>query len=179
VHAKVRIAATDVAFDAPEGSSLLQVLQSNGYPIATSCGGVASCGLCRLMVVRGADSLSPLRPQELVHLGNVAKVVGLRLACQSKVTGPGPIVVQVPEVEIVEERKRRKAERLRGEDHGHGQPPSSRRARESQSPPSPPSLAAPSGSSSSTSSGPSASSSERRGERIEWRPRVLDKRNGG
>ncbi|WP_394833612.1 (2Fe-2S)-binding protein [Pendulispora rubella] len=163
MHAKVRIAASEVAFDAPEGSSLLQVLQSNGYPIATSCGGVASCGLCRLTVVRGADSLSPLRPQELVHLGNVAKVVGLRLACQSKVTGPGPIVVQVPEVEIVEERKRRKAERLRADDHGHGLPPSSRRA----------------DSSSSTSSGASASSSDRRGERVEWRPRVLDKRNRG
>ncbi|WP_394844069.1 (2Fe-2S)-binding protein [Pendulispora brunnea] len=165
MHAKVRIAASDVAFDAPEGSSLLQVLQSNGYPIATSCGGVASCGLCRLTVVRGGDSLSPLRPQELVHLGNVAKVVGLRLACQSKVTGPGPIVVQVPEVEIVEERKRRKAERLRAEDHGLGLPPSSRRTRESPSHPSP----------TSTSSG----SNERRGERVEWRPRVLDKRNGG
>ncbi|WP_394823771.1 2Fe-2S iron-sulfur cluster-binding protein [Pendulispora albinea] len=160
MHAKVRIAGADVAFDAPEGANLLEVLQSNGYPIATSCGGVASCGLCRLTVVRGAESLSPIRPQELVHLGNVAKIVGLRLACQSRVSGPGPIVVQVPEVEVVEERKRRKAERLRGEaasspwpERGRDEfPPSSKRSMR-------------------------GSSEGARSERIEWRPRILDKRD--
>jgi len=166
VQAKVHIVprptfnGADVTFDATEGGNLLEVLQSNGYPIATSCGGVASCGLCRLTVIRGAESLSPIKPQELVHLGNVAKVVGLRLACQSVVCGPGPIVLQVPEVEIVEDRKRRKAERLR-EEHGYGQPPSSKRAGSRSERPPP------------RSEVPRSTGEEP----IEWRPRVLYRRD--
>lgn len=111
--AKVRIEGTDLVFDAPDGEDLLEVMQSNGHPIATSCGGVASCGLCRLTVISGGEHLSPIKPQEVHHLGSVAKVLGLRLACQSHVVGDGEIVVRVPEVDDVEERKRRKAERLR------------------------------------------------------------------
>lgn len=157
VSAKVNILSSDVTFEAPEAESLLAVLQANGYPIATSCGGVASCGLCRLTVVRGSESLTPIKPQELVHLGNVAKVVGLRLACQSKVCGPGPIVLQVPEVEIVEDRKRRKAERLRSDEHAL--PPSSKRAPRHEG-----------------GEGPRSQRFEPpRAERIEWRPRVLDR----
>jgi 2Fe-2S ferredoxin len=113
--ARVRINASKSAFDAAEGEDLLEVLQRNGVPIATSCGGVATCGLCRITIVRGKEALSTIRAEEIEHLGNVAKVIGLRLACQSKVCGEGEIVVDVPTVEDVEERKRRKAERLRVE----------------------------------------------------------------
>ncbi|MEO6575543.1 MAG: 2Fe-2S iron-sulfur cluster-binding protein [Polyangiaceae bacterium] len=111
--ARVRIGTSSDVFDAPEGEDLLEVLQKNGVPIATSCGGVATCGLCRITIIRGKESLSTIRSVELEHLGNVAKVIGLRLACQSKVCGDGEIVVDVPVVEDVEERKRRKAERIR------------------------------------------------------------------
>jgi ferredoxin len=111
--ARVRISTSSDVFDAPEGEDLLEVLQRNGVPIATSCGGVATCGLCRITIVRGKESLSTIRAEELEHLGNVAKVIGLRLACQSKVCGEGEIVVDVPVVEDVEDRKRRKAERIR------------------------------------------------------------------
>ncbi len=124
--AKIRIDSSDRVFDAPEGEDLLEVLQSNGYPIATSCGGVASCGLCRLTIVRGAELLSPLKSQEVQHLGTVAKVLGLRLACQSRIVGEGEIVVRVPPVDDVEDRKRRKAERLRASMRRDVGPPSSR-----------------------------------------------------
>ena len=183
VQGKIHIVPADVTFDANEGESLLEILKANGYPIATSCGGVASCGLCRLTVLRGGESLTPIKPQELTHLGNVAKVVGLRLACQSKVCGPGPVVVQVPEIEIVEDRKRRKAERLR-EEHGHSAlPPSSKRARVPRHSELPVATRSPQG------GGPAGEGHERpshegpRSEHfdghegpIEWRPRILHKR---
>lgn len=120
--ARVRILATGVVLEARLGEDLLEVLQQNGQSIATSCGGVASCGLCRLRVVSGAEVLTPIRPEEIGHLGNVAKIVGLRLACQAKIAAEGDVVVDVPEVDDVEERKRKKAERLRIERH---RPPAS------------------------------------------------------
>ncbi len=113
--ARVVIAGSGQAFDAELDDDLLEVLQRNGYPISTSCGGIASCGLCRITVLEGKDHLTPIKPAELGHLGNVAKVIGLRLACQSKVVIEGDIVVRVPEVEDVEEKKRKKADRLRAE----------------------------------------------------------------
>lgn len=106
--AKVRVSGTDRVLDAREGEDLLEVLQANDVPIATSCGGVATCGSCRVRIVSGMESLTPLRPQELVHLGNVAKLTAQRLACQSRVCGPGEIVVDVPPVETGGSRRSRK-----------------------------------------------------------------------
>ena len=111
---RLLIAQTDRAFDAPEGEDLLEILQRNGYPISTSCGGVASCGNCRLQVVEGKLLLSPVAPEEITHLGNVAKVIGTRLACQSRVcAADGELVVSVPDVTDGQERRRRKTERMR------------------------------------------------------------------
>jgi ferredoxin, 2Fe-2S len=116
MSARVVIAGpAETSFDAELDEDLLEVLQRNGYPISTSCGGIASCGLCRITVLEGKHNLTPIQPQELGHLGNVAKVIGLRLACQSKIVVEGDIVVRVPEVEDVEEKKRKKADRLRAE----------------------------------------------------------------
>jgi ferredoxin len=115
----IRIEGSDRTFEGAPGEDLLEVLQSNGYPIATSCGGVASCGLCRITVVSGKEALVPIKSQEIVHLGNVAKVIGLRLACQAQLkpeeNGPIELVIRVPVVEDVEQRKRAKAERSRVE----------------------------------------------------------------
>lgn len=105
------------------GEDLLEILQQNGVPIATSCGGVATCGLCRVQVVAGAEHLTPIRREEIAHLGNVAKIVGLRLSCQAKIATSGEVIVDVPTMRDVEERKQRKAERLRNAAHRpHGPP---------------------------------------------------------
>jgi 2Fe-2S ferredoxin len=97
---KVRIAGSDQVFDAPDGEDLLEVLQSHGYPIETGCGGVASCGLCRIAIEAGRELLSPLRTEERSHLGVEAQVLGMRLACQSKVrcrglSPPSEVIVRV------------------------------------------------------------------------------------
>jgi len=145
------------AVDAAEGEDLLDVLQRNGYPVPTACGGIASCGLCRITVVEGRDHLTPIRAHEVTHLGTVAKVIGLRLACQAKITGPG-VIVSIAETEDVEQRKRRKAARIRAE-RVRGESREPRSVRE----PAPPSQRRP----------PLGARDETR-EVIEWRPRVLD-----
>src|SRR5450432_2013753 len=98
MSAKVRVVGTELAIDARDGEDLLEILQANDIPIATSCGGVATCGLCRIKVISGGEGVTPIRPQELVHLGNVAKITGQRLACQSKVRGACEveIVIEIP-----------------------------------------------------------------------------------
>lgn len=111
--AKITLAGSEQTLEAPAGTSLLRALQDAGQPIATSCGGVATCALCRVTVVSGREHLTPLVETELAHLGSIAKIVGLRLACQAKLTGAGDVRVDVPPVEDVAARKAAKAERLR------------------------------------------------------------------
>ncbi len=153
--AKVRISGGGQVLEGAEGADLLAVLQGARFPISTSCGGRASCGLCRLTVVAGHEHLNPLKPEEITHLGNVAKVIGARLACQAQLRGTGDVEVVVPSVEDVEARKRQKSERLRRERAAHkaslhvgGETPR----------PAP------------TASGPGARGG---GGKIEWRPRKL------
>lgn len=110
---RIHLAGSGASFDAPPGASLLQAIQSAGHPIATSCGGVATCALCRVTVKSGKEHLSPITEGEITHLGSVAKILGLRLACQARVCDGGEVTVEVPEVEDVAARKARKAERLR------------------------------------------------------------------
>jgi ferredoxin len=157
----VRIVETGSVFDATEGEDLLEVLQRNGFPIATSCGGVASCGLCRVTIVSGKEHLSLIRAEEISHLGNVAKMIGARLACQSKMIGMGEVVVSVPTVQDVEERKRRKSLKLRaGRTHLRGEP-------------------LPEPQLSLVEESPSEAVSPTIREKIEWRPRLtIPKREG-
>jgi ferredoxin len=146
--AQIHILGSDRVISAPIGSNLLQVLQKASYPISTSCGGRASCGLCRLMVKKGKDLLSPLGENEIVHLGTVAKVIDLRLACQAVVQKDGDIEVEIPEVTDVAERKR--AQTLAN----HEQRAKRRHGRDEEG----------------------GSGKRRRTEKIEWRPRILAKR---
>jgi 2Fe-2S ferredoxin len=112
---KISIAGSERVLDAPAGTSLLTAMQDGGQPIATSCGGVATCALCRVTVTSGREHLTPINAQELTHLGSIAKIVGLRLACQAKLTGSGDVTVDVPAVEDIAAKKQAKAERLRAQ----------------------------------------------------------------
>ena len=96
-----------------EKEDFLDALQRAGVPIRTSCGGVATCGLCRLTVVEGSKNLTAFKAQEELHLGNVAPIVGLRLACQTRFACEADVRVSVPPVDDVHARKRRKIERFR------------------------------------------------------------------
>jgi ferredoxin len=110
---KLAIAGTSRVLDAPAGTSLLDIIQGGGHPIATSCGGVATCALCRITIREGKEHLTPINSSEINHLGSVAKIIGLRLACQAKLTGDGDVTVEVPPVEDIAAKKQAKADRLR------------------------------------------------------------------
>lgn len=110
---KIVLHGVPQALEAPVGASLLEAIQEADHPIATSCGGVATCGLCKVTVQQGKENLSPICQEEINHLGSIAKIVGLRLACQARCSGEGEVRVEVPEVEDVAARKAAKAERLR------------------------------------------------------------------
>lgn len=105
--ARIRVVGASCEIEAAVGTSLLRALQAADYPISTSCGGRALCGLCRLTVVQGRELLSPLNAAEIGHLGNVAKVIGLRLACQAIIERDGELELDVPPVSDVAARKRK------------------------------------------------------------------------
>lgn len=148
--ARIRVVGCEEAYEAPEGSSLLAALQKAKHPISTSCGGRATCGLCQLTVTRGREFLSPVNDEEVAHLGNVAKVVDIRLACQAVIVGDGEIEVDVPPVVDIAARKREQTRR------GFAERAIRRRSR-----PGSPEAAA-------------DRPSQQPIERIEWRPRKLE-----
>ncbi|MBL7870099.1 MAG: (2Fe-2S)-binding protein [Cyclobacteriaceae bacterium] len=73
----------------PEGkvNSVLSVLQSNYIDWMHACGGKGRCTTCKMIVIAGADQLSPLSAAELNYrkLGELAS--NERLACQTSVFG--------------------------------------------------------------------------------------------
>ena len=149
--ARIRVVGSDeVVTEAPIGTNLLAALQGAQHPITTSCGGRATCGLCRLTVVQGRELLRPVNDDEVGHLGNVAKVVDIRLACQSVVVADGDIELDIPPVVDVAARKREQTRRGMAER-------ASRRNNQAGRGGKPPTDAEP----------------RRPPERIEWRPRKL------
>lgn len=67
--------------DADLGERLLHALEHGGIHLPTSCGGVGTCGLCRVKVA----SAGKPRPVEYATLGAASIAEGIRLACQVKV----------------------------------------------------------------------------------------------
>lgn len=66
-------------FEAESGLSLLEACESGGVPMESDCGGFAACNACRVRVVEGAESLSPLDDEELPFLDEDDQ----RLGCQA------------------------------------------------------------------------------------------------
>ena len=73
--------------DCADGESVFAAAQRGGVPIATACVGKATCGLCRVKIVSGAEFLTPINRDEQKHLGNTYFITKLRLSCQCVVSG--------------------------------------------------------------------------------------------
>lgn len=67
-----------------------------GVQIPSTCGGVGSCGLCKVRVTAGAEFLSDPTEVEISKLGNVFFITKERLSCQTRVSG-GDVGCEVPE----------------------------------------------------------------------------------
>ncbi|MCU0692285.1 MAG: 2Fe-2S iron-sulfur cluster-binding protein [Polyangiaceae bacterium] len=156
--ARIRVVGSPNVIDAPLGANLLAILQAAHHPISTSCGGRATCGLCRLQVLQGRELLGPISAEEINHIGNVAKVIGLRLACRAVVISDGDLEIDVPPVVDVAARKRAQTRRVVAERASRSSlqhPAAQQVGPPGQARPQPLPTAAPSS------------------ERIEWRPRIL------
>lgn len=79
-------------FDVPQGSTLLNTLQSQGIYLSSACGGGGSCGQCRCQVVEGGGNILPT---EVGFFSRKQIKDHWRLGCQTKVKGD--LKVQVPE----------------------------------------------------------------------------------
>lgn len=90
----VRFEPLGLSCEGVEDESVFDVGRRNGVPIATSCVGQASCGLCRVTVLAGAENLSACNAIERKHLGPRCLAAGERLSCQARVQG-GDVAVAI------------------------------------------------------------------------------------
>ena len=77
------------------GLSILELSLDNHIAHAHVCSARGRCGTCRVQVESGAPSLSPLNDLEDTTLARVRAGVGVRLACQARVLGPGVVVTRL------------------------------------------------------------------------------------
>lgn len=95
--AKVKVEINGVSGEVEEGVTLLQAAEQIGAGLAHLCFGNAICSTCRLEVQKGAESLSEKSQKEKVSLNyHLSFADEIRLGCQAKVMGPGPVVVKAP-----------------------------------------------------------------------------------
>lgn len=79
----------------PGGVSLLTAARVLEVELSHYCGGMCSCGTCRVQITAGAENLSRPQGNEELVLGDHRARAGDRLACQARVLGP--VTVKVPD----------------------------------------------------------------------------------
>jgi ferredoxin len=94
---RVTFLPIDRTVDCADGESVFEAARRHGVPIPTACVGKATCGLCRVKIVAGAEFLPPINRDEVKHLGNTYFITRLRLSCQCKVSG-GDVTVLIPDM---------------------------------------------------------------------------------
>lgn len=88
-----KIAVNDErVIEAQYGSRLLDTLAANGLFLPSPCGGTGACGQCRVTVTDGGR---PLLPTEATHISRRDGRSGVRLACQTTVSGN--LVIRIPD----------------------------------------------------------------------------------
>jgi 2Fe-2S ferredoxin len=77
--------------------SLLDVALNNGIHLEHACGGNCACTTCHVVVKEGEECLSQMEDDEADRLDMAADLtLHSRLGCQSVITKPGKIVVEIP-----------------------------------------------------------------------------------
>ncbi len=84
------------------GSTLFEAGAKVGAGIDTACVGKGTCGLCRVKILSGAETLNPFTDEERKHLGNVYHITKVRLSCRTLV-GAGDVAI-----ELVRKKKKEK-----------------------------------------------------------------------
>lgn len=84
---KVTLWPSGQVIEVDEVTPLLKALKDQGVFVKSSCGGVATCGDCKIKVAAGMDQLNAPTFGEMKLLGNVFHLTKERLSCQVKVLG--------------------------------------------------------------------------------------------
>lgn len=90
----IRSGDAEHVVEVAEGTTLFEAGAKVTAGIETSCVGKGTCGLCRVKIVAGADTLNPFTDEEKKHLGNVYHITKVRLSCRCKV-GAGDVAIEV------------------------------------------------------------------------------------
>ena len=86
--------------EAQEGENLFRLLVRQGYPIPSACGGMGTCGKCRVLIRQGAR---PPTESERVHLSQEELDQGWRLACQQRIDRD--LILEVPQIDETAQAK--------------------------------------------------------------------------
>ncbi len=87
------ITINDETFDAEVGETVLAVARRNASHIGFVCDGRGLCQTCECHVNAGSENLSPLNEVEMNAMTESRRERGYRLACQTTMTGSGPVNV--------------------------------------------------------------------------------------
>jgi len=69
------------------GAELMKSLLEAGLPVASSCHGDGICSKCRILIVAGAENLSPVNPREQMLRDRLRIPREYRISCQTRVLG--------------------------------------------------------------------------------------------
>lgn len=81
--------------DVAKGLSVLEAALEHNVPIYHTCGGNCSCSTCRVMVLKGAENLSPTDEAEKQVLDSFDLKPPYRLGCQALILS-GTVEVEIP-----------------------------------------------------------------------------------
>ena len=79
---KIKFMPQNIEVDVDPSKSLLKIAQQNGIKIKSICGGIASCGECRVKIIEGDNSIPEPGKPELNMIGTSYFLDGRRLSCQ-------------------------------------------------------------------------------------------------
>lgn len=88
-----------------KGATILQAVQKAGVPLVSICGGLGSCGKCRVVVASGFENVNSLTNAELKLLSPQDTEKKVRLACQARITGDY-VSIYIPEESVIVSRER-------------------------------------------------------------------------
>ncbi len=97
----VEVSAVEV--DCHLGQTVFDVGWKQDLGIQSACVGKGTCGLCRVKILSGEDSLSPYNAVEEKHLGNAYFLTKIRLSCQCEIIDESSDI----SVKVVPKKKRR------------------------------------------------------------------------
>ena len=112
---KITITPNQKIIEVPEGANLREELVKNNIYVKSTCGGVASCGLCVAVIKSGEDFLNEFTFEERQLLGNVFHITKERLSCQTIVSGDIEIDLSAHKQAVTQKTMRKSREQIKTE----------------------------------------------------------------